>query len=825
MIHRVVLQNFISHKDTDIQLGRGVTVFVGPNGSGKSTVIDGITFALYGEHVRGPNEALVRDGTSGAAVSVEFDARSRTFFVERKLDMKGRLEGAVLKETTDGVTKQIAAGERKHFDESTTSEEVAKVLGLDYERMKVAAIVQQGELDSIIRDFSPKEFKELVNSLIGIDGLEAAYQNMLVVINDFRSNLRGVHGYDDTNVGALELAMADKQQSLQKNREGAERTKKALAVFRKRQTDLNQWKAEAEPLRQKAGRFRDSVEGLIKYAARRRDELDSEREDLDRITTQGPGYLRLAGKEGTVSKRVKGARLDLAGIEELIGELTSKLGELRPQKTKPKELVATISRAKDSLALLAAAGNPGSRLKAIDLEIRKKTARLGVLERTIGTWEANKETAKKLEFKDGICPYCGSKVDHVRPIFDPKEIVSHLEAHNKEIEELESTKSDLEAERLSVEREANSARDARLFLSDNGIVGKDDVASLERTKAELEAELTKVPKYTADLKKGKHDKGKLSEELSDLGVELSDISAAKTFLAEHRISSKEDIRRLGKRRAELRRILSRLPEELDELGDKSVSDLKVLAIDVHSKELYSGVVELSREAARFNAREYEEKMELLDRLTSRIIPDEVAKEKIFETAFEQDEADLKRLNAAVRELKRAAEFTAVLTKIRERVYHRDGPVPSSLRSWALNHIGLKASEFARSFNIGVSSIQLREKANHVSIDCYGQRGSVETAALSGGEKVAIALALRFGMAYVMGGYKLDFVFLDEPTIHLDPERRATMVDIVTGLGAEDSPIKQTVIITHDTEIFEDADVDVVYRFEKTPEGTKVVAVP
>ena len=825
MIDRVVLQNFISHKDTNIQLGRGVTVFVGPNGSGKSSVIDGITFALYGEHIRGPNEALVRDGTSGAAVSVEFDAHSKTFFVERKLDKKGRLEGAVLKETTNGVTKQIAAGERKHFDESTTSEEVAKVLGLDYERMKVAAIVQQGELDSIIRDFSPKEFKELVNSLIGIDGLEAAYQNMLGVINAFRSNLRDVHGYDDTNVGALELAVVDKQQSLQKNREGVERTRKALTVFRKRQTHLNQWKSEAEPLRQKASRFEDSVEGLIKYVAGRRDALDSEKEDLDRIMTQGPGYLRLVAKEGALSKRVKEAKSELAGIDDLIGELTSRLGELRPQKNKPKELAATISRARNSLALLVTAGNPESQLKAIDSEIRTKAARLGVLERAVGMWGANRETAKKLEFKDGICPYCGSKVDHVKPIFDPKEIESHLEAHNKEIGELESSKSDLETGRSSVEREANSARDARSFLSDNGIAGKDDVAALERTKSELEAELTKVPKYTADLKKAKRDKGKLSEELSDLGVKLNDITAARTFLAEHRISSKEDIRRLGKRRAELRRILSRLPEELDELRDKSPSDLKVLAIDEHVKELYSGIVELSREATKFNAKEYEEKTDLLDGLTNRIIPDEVAKEKIFETGVEQDEADLKKSSAAVSNLKRAAEFTAVLTRIRERVYHRDGPVPSSLRSWALNHIGLKASEFARSFNIGVSSIQLKEKANHVSIECYGQRGSVETAALSGGEKVATALALRFGMAYVMGGYKLDFVFLDEPTIHLDPERRATMVDIVTGLGAEDSPIKQTVIITHDTDIFEDADVDMVYRFEKTPEGTKVAAVP
>ena len=49
------------------------------------------------------------------------------------------------------VTKvvEIAAGERKQFGESMTHE-VEKVIGLDFEKLKVASIVQQGELNAII---------------------------------------------------------------------------------------------------------------------------------------------------------------------------------------------------------------------------------------------------------------------------------------------------------------------------------------------------------------------------------------------------------------------------------------------------------------------------------------------------------------------------------------------------------------------------------------------------------------------------------------------------------------------------------------------------
>jgi exonuclease SbcC len=75
----------------------------------------------------------------------------------------------------------------------------------------------------------------------------------------------------------------------------------------------------------------------------------------------------------------------------------------------------------------------------------------------------------------------------------------------------------------------------------------------------------------------------------------------------------------------------------------------------------------------------------------------------------------------------------------------------------------------------------------------------------------------------MGGYKLDFIVLDEPTVHLDAERRSSLVNIISRLGGEDSPLKQIIIITHDSEIFENADIDEVWRFESTSEGSTVTS--
>ncbi|MFQ6025659.1 MAG: AAA family ATPase, partial [Nitrosopumilaceae archaeon] len=59
MITSVELGNFLSHSNTKLDFDEGVTVFVGPNGAGKSSIIDAITFALFGRHTRKSNKGLI----------------------------------------------------------------------------------------------------------------------------------------------------------------------------------------------------------------------------------------------------------------------------------------------------------------------------------------------------------------------------------------------------------------------------------------------------------------------------------------------------------------------------------------------------------------------------------------------------------------------------------------------------------------------------------------------------------------------------------------------------------------------------------------------
>src|SRR5207302_5841653 len=119
MLNEVELANFLSHSSTKLGFNRGVTVFVGQNGAGKSSIIDGITFALFGQHTRNSNKGLVRRGAVQAYAKVIFTILDRRFEAIRKIDSKGTVSAQFF-EKKDDVLIPLASGERKQFGESMT---------------------------------------------------------------------------------------------------------------------------------------------------------------------------------------------------------------------------------------------------------------------------------------------------------------------------------------------------------------------------------------------------------------------------------------------------------------------------------------------------------------------------------------------------------------------------------------------------------------------------------------------------------------------------------------------------------------------------------
>jgi exonuclease SbcC len=180
------------------------------------------------------------------------------------------------------------------------------------------------------------------------------------------------------------------------------------------------------------------------------------------------------------------------------------------------------------------------------------------------------------------------------------------------------------------------------------------------------------------------------------------------------------------------------------------------------------------------------------------------------------------IQKTILELKKVKGYISKLNKIEENIFNKKGSVATSLRSWALNSISLKASEYLSFLNTKIQRISLSEK----DITCYSKTEVLDLKSLSGGESVSVALALRLGMANLLGSSNLNLMILDEPTTHLDAERKKLLVGILSQLSKisnVQSPM-QFLIITHDEEIFNDSNVEQIYKFESSEEGSKVIAL-
>ena len=693
MIKSIELVDFLSHSDTKLELDNNTTVFVGHNGAGKSSIIDAITFALFGKHTRKNNKSLIRRGANQGFTKIEFSANGKNYQAIRKIDSKGALT-AQFSEDIDGKLKTIAEGERKQFDESMTAE-IERTLGIEFEKLKIASIVQQGELSSIIKA-KPKEFKELVNAIIGIDKLDIALDSMRTVQKEFRNHIQKKLGFDDTQIQLLKSKVTAYELEFKNAKPRLEEL-----VIDKKEIEENISNLEEEV------QINTSKESQLKELDSRKNELISYAKDV------------------------------IKSIQREVSEKEQTVKECKP--------CFVISKNKEGLE---------SEINKTQENLVTVETQISDLEKKQAKYEEKEELAAKLELKDGKCPVCDSNVDHLNPDFQKEHIENEIEEIDKKIVELEN------------EREV------------------------------------------------------LSEKSENLSNDLEESKEAATILKTHKITKESQIEEMIAEIKIKTKQIQKIPITVN-----SGQLVEAGTLDSHAKSLYENITALEKSTKGFNQEEFLEMKESLHDSRSKLSQIDQEYGEISGN-IKKINTELEKLGTTLNDLKHVQGYVRELEEIQEYVYNRDGPVGKSLRSWSLEIISEKASEYLEKLNTKIQRISLSEKTRDVNIACYSRNTTLELESLSGGEQVSIALALRLGMAHLLGASNLNFMILDEPTTHLDSERRKSLVNVLSQLTnmKENNSSMQFIIITHDDEIFEDSSVENIYKFEASQNGTLVSAL-
>jgi exonuclease SbcC len=841
------LSGFLSYRDP-VELdfsGFDLACISGANGAGKSSLLDAITWSLFGQ-ARKRDESLVNLQSEAAEVVFKFSYENNLYRIQRTLP---RGKSTVLE-------FQVQNGESwRPLTERTlreTQARIEQILRLDYETFVNAAFFLQGKADHFTQQTASKR-KEVLGNILGLETWEIYKERTAERRKELEREVENIDG----RVAEIEAELVEEAQRKSRLKE-LEKELKRLATTRKTQeTALESMKKEVASLDNQR-KLVERLDTALERSGTNLGELEARLSEREAERATFADLLERAQEVESAFKRWQAARADLERWEGIAAQF-------REHEKRRQPLLEAIAAERARLeAEQAALENQGqafteqrsaldevkTQIEAVEKQLAETESRLGQRDESRVKLDATREQVagmraenealklqmvalderiKKLEVLEGAaCPLCGQPLtdEHRRSTLaqmqvEGKQMGDQWRTNKSRVEELVQEVKALEKQVAALagvddERVARSGLLSQL---------QERLETLQSATSEWQNEGAKRLKQVGMALKKKNYAEQAQTQLTTVDAELKQLGydaaahdAARQAESEGRTADEEH-RELEASRA----ALAPLEREI--------------------KDLTAQVSRLGEELAR-QQKEYAEAAAVLAAAESQAPDLESAEHDLFDLQEQENrlnqEVGAARQKVAVLDDLRARRadyetqrktYTRQISqhKTLERAFGKDG-VPALLIEQALPQIESKANELLDRLSNGAMSIRFVTQAEYkdkkrddlketLEIQISDGAGMRDYEMYSGGEAFRVNFAIRLALSEVLAqrkGARLQTLVIDEGFGSQDAQGRQRLIEAINLVKGDFAKI---LVITHLDELKDAFPTRI--EVEKTERGSVV----
>ncbi len=844
------IKGFLSYQEpVEIKFdGFDLACISGSNGAGKSSLLDAITWVLFGQ-ARRTDDSVINTRSDAALVVLIFQYEGEIYRVERQKfkNKTGTLEFTV---RTESGGWNVQTGESIRATEAR----ICQTLRMDYETFINASFFLQGKADQFAQQ-KPADRKRILGSILGMERW-AAYQEEA---GRRRKQVQAEIDMLDGRLGEIIAELAEEEtrkqelqqietekEAVSKQRAAQEKTLQGyekLEVALKAQRDaLNRMDLDLQAIQSRkeklSTRLLECTDDIRTAEELLRDEAQiekdysawetarKEKEDLDVLaaryrqleTRQQEPLRKLAAEKARLEQELTTLKADLANAPAIRQELDT-LEKTIPGMKKELDDVLAIMETRPSLDTeLRRVNEEKSRLEADNNNLYAEMAKL----------KARIETLQAAAGAD--CPLCGQSLTDEHQ----KKLIADLEQQGLALKETYQTNKQLiikkTEEKVSLETRLKEC-DRAAQLHQKGLSAYNEANARREMRAQRWQDLEKARKRVHEiqplLESGRYAPEadalvkQLAEEMSALDFDparLESISAQESRLRpvmEKKNKIGEARARLEPLRAEKKSLEVQIQ---DTEKDAVLRDTEIQTARRELEEQSAGVPDINALRTELDVLKARE-----SRLTASLGG---ARQKV-------DVLDKLRERQAELNARRTELTTTIARyKILDRAFGKDG-VQALLIEEALPEIETHANEILDRLSGGTMSVQFATQKDYKDKNREDKRETLDILIsdgagtrvyelFSGGEAFRVNFAIRLALSRVLAhraGARLQTLVIDEGFGSQDVDGRQRLIETINLVQPD---FKKILVITHLEELKEAFPARI--EVEKNSHGSKVTVI-